>query len=532
MSAIKAHAVSARSNPYLWDSVAALCEMGVNLRTENLFRPLQTDPNDHTYDPFAEAAQPQQLQLSNASRILRNGQSQQNNRGVGTGLAATTAIAKTPVMKSSAVSLMTDDGFSTPSDIREAKKPYAALPLAPQKRPATRNATFDIKPPPSFDSLLTISGKSASTKRPGSGRSLGGAHGNVLLSTNKPKIARAKTDGGSSKRDGDHYIVHLFRTLTEAYKMFCSYQFQAALHWFGQLPNCQKETPWAIGKLGRTYFEMVDYRTAETYFKHLRTIARCRIEDMEYYSTLLWHLKKDVELSFLSHELLGIDRNSWQAWCALGNSFSVQKDTDQALQCFHRAIQLAPECPYAYTLQGHEHCENDAYEKAQESFRLAIRANNRHYNAWYGLGMVFHRLGNLDLAEHHYLKASTINPSNAVVICCIGGILEQSGRLTEALELYKKACDIQPKSASARFKKARALVDLKLYNAALVEFDHLRSLAPDEAKVHFLLGTLYKLLDNRDLAVKHLTIALNLDPKGAHVIKETLEGLGSASNPA
>ncbi len=41
----------------------------------------------------------------------------------------------------------------------------------------------------------------------------------------------------------------------------------------------------------------------------------------------------------------------------------------------------------------------------------------------------------------------------------------------------------------------------------------LKDLAPDEARVHFLLGKLYKSLNNKNLAVRHFTIALSLDPK-------------------
>lgn len=41
----------------------------------------------------------------------------------------------------------------------------------------------------------------------------------------------------------------------------------------------------------------------------------------------------------------------------------------------------------------------------------------------------------------------------------------------------------------------------------------LKDLAPDEANVHFLLGRLYKGLHDKTNAIKHLTIALNLDAK-------------------
>lgn len=64
-----------------------------------------------------------------------------------------------------------------------------------------------------------------------------------------------------------------------------------------------------------------------------------------------------------------------------------------------------------------------------------------------------------------------------------------------------------------RFRRARTLLRLRLYRDALAEFIVLKDMAPDEANVHFMLGRTYKMLGDRGSAVRHLTIALNLDPK-------------------
>lgn len=48
---------------------------------------------------------------------------------------------------------------------------------------------------------------------------------------------------------------------------------------------------------------------------------------------------------------------------------------------------------------------------------------------------------------------------------------------------------------------------------ALKELLILKDLSPNEATVHFSLGRLYKSLHEKGMAIKHLTIALNLDPK-------------------
>jgi anaphase-promoting complex subunit 3 len=103
---------------------------------------------------------------------------------------------------------------------------------------------------------------------------------------------------------------------------------------------------------------------------------------MEVYSTLLWHLQRTVQLSFLAQELLSIEPRSSQAWIAIGNTFSLQKERSQALTCFRRAQQLDPTCAYAFTLAGHEFIDEDL-DKAILSFQMALRADARHYNAWY-----------------------------------------------------------------------------------------------------------------------------------------------------
>ena len=102
---------------------------------------------------------------------------------------------------------------------------------------------------------------------------------------------------------------------------------------------------------------------------------------MEVYSTLLWHLQRSIRLSFLAQELLSTDPKSPQAWIAVGNCFSLQKEKTQALTCFRRAAQLDPTCAYAYTLSGHESIDEDL-SKAINFFQSALRADARHYNAW------------------------------------------------------------------------------------------------------------------------------------------------------
>lgn len=575
-NAVLYYGMALRLDPFCWEATEGLCQLGVEIKTSALYNhftpqilpdhprepspPLKEDSKDpfalnrpaqklgSTSRPFAPPPKPKSIISTSfgPSRITRGTKSSlsrmvrddPNSTPTGPSNSHSSFIqpqAKTPVAPSSKV-------FDTPDTVSAHTRSNATLPQAPIKR-NMRVSRLDQAEPvfavPRRSSRLAAAA-AAPTKKPTLGppfsarfnppptraetsptsKGFGGLNG-------KPSLLKAATSAtfSSDRHEALRIIINIYTMLTKAYNKFCKYQCDEVLSILGELSPEQANTPWVLAKQARMHFEKVQYDESAKYFEKLRKVDRYRQEDMEYYSTLLWHLQRDVDLSFLASDLIAIDRHSPQAWCAVGNALSLNKDTDNALKCFQRAVNLNPALPYPYTLQAHEHVASDAYEHAQDCYRLALRADKRHYNAWYGLGMVFLRLGNNEMAKLHFQKAANINPVNVVLICCIGMVLEKLNRPQESLEQYTRATELQPSSALSLFKRARLLVKMGMFNQALVDLDRLVTLAPDEASVHFLLGQIYKTLKNRAAAVREFTIALNLDPKGSHMIKEALEGL-------
>lgn len=308
-------------------------------------------------------------------------------------------------------------------------------------------------------------------------------------------------------------ILDLLRNFGHGYQQLSQFRCLEAIQAYGLLPKPHQDTPWVLAQMGRAHYEQTSYPEAERYFRRLRIMSPTRMQDMEVYSTILWHLKRETDLSFLAHGLIDSSWLSPEAWCALGNAWSLAKDHEQALRCFKRATQLDPKFAYAFTLQGHEHMANEEYDKALTAFRLSISADRRHYNAYYGIGMVYEKLGNYEKALHHFKAAQQIHPTNAVLICCMGTVYEKQRDLPQALHYFSKATELAPRAAQARFRKARALLAIGRLQEAQQELLILKDLAPDDARVHFLLGKLYKAQNDRAQAVRHFTQALSLDPK-------------------
>lgn len=325
--------------------------------------------------------------------------------------------------------------------------------------------------------------------------------------------------------NSNNYLLQLYVVFAKSFKCISKYDCYKAIRILETLPENQKETPWVLSKLGKLHYEIVNYKQSENFFIKLRKLDRTRLEDMEYYSTLLWHLHKKVELTYLANELHDLDNKSPIAWCVIGNLFSLTREPDEAIKCFNKSIKLNENFTYAYTLKGHEYFGNDNYEMALENFRIGLLIDPRHYNALYGIGMVYINLGDYQKADYHFRKAVSINPVNIILICCVGMVLEKLGKKNLALRQYELANKLQPLNPLPIFKKAQLLFSTQQFQSALQLFEKLKDLAPDEASVHFLLGQLYNIQNDKFKAIKEFTIALNLDPKGNYLIREAMESL-------
>ncbi|CAH1766223.1 7206_t:CDS:10, partial [Entrophospora sp. SA101] len=308
-------------------------------------------------------------------------------------------------------------------------------------------------------------------------------------------------------------VMDIYQNLAKGYSFLSQYECSKAIEAFLELPTSQINTGWVHCNMGKAYFEMANYTKAEDCFSKALQLEPYRHEDMEIYSTTLWHLHKDVALSVLAHELSDFECSSPQAWCAIGNCYSRRQEYNLALKAFDQAIQLDPSFTYAYTLSGHESMASGDVDKAVEYFRKALHTNERHYNALYGLAKYYETSGQIENAELHYRKAMDINPKNVALLCSLANVLEKLDRHPEALLLYSQAHDINPQTPLVMYKRARAWYKDGLYEHALKELEKLRMLVPNEPKMYFLMGKIHKAMGNKFKAMENFTLALNMNPK-------------------
>ncbi|KAK4379030.1 hypothetical protein RND71_000892 [Anisodus tanguticus] len=326
-----------------------------------------------------------------------------------------------------------------------------------------------------------------------------------------PNVSSTSILSGASE------ILALFRILGEGYRLSCLYRCQDALDVYNKLPHKHYHSECVHSQVGRAYFETVDYLEADHAFNLARLASPYSLEGMDVYSTVLYHLKEDMKLSYLAQELVSTDRLAPQSWCAMGNFYSLQKDHETALKNFQRAVQLNPRFAYGHTLCGHEYVALEDFESAIKIYQSALRVDARHYNAWYGLGMIYLRQEKFEFSEHHFRMALGINRHSSVIMSYIGTALHALTRNEEALEAMELAIIADKKNPLPMYQKANILVSMESFDAALVVLEELQEHAPRESSVYALMGRIYKRRNMLDKAMLHFGVALDLKPSAIDV---------------
>ncbi|CAI5506082.1 unnamed protein product [Closterium sp. Naga37s-1] len=287
---------------------------------------------------------------------------------------------------------------------------------------------------------------------------------------------------------------------------------------------------WCL--VGRAYVDMVQYGEAERVFEMARQASPYHVDGLDIYSTVLFHMRKDVQLSLLAQEAIAVDRMAPQAWCVSGNLMSLTKQHEAALKFFRRATQLDPSFTYAHTLCGHEYAAMEELEDAALCFRTAIRLDARHYNAWYGLGSVLMRQERFHLAEYHFRTALTVNPHSSVLHTYLGVCLHSLKRSSDAHASLQHAMRLDPRNPLPVFQHAYMLLGDERLGDALHAAKQLLHVAAREPSVYFLLGKICKKLDRPEEALMHLNCALDLKPPAQQVnlIKAFIEKLNVPDN--
>jgi hypothetical protein len=152
------------------------------------------------------------------------------------------------------------------------------------------------------------------------------------------------------EEDAQQLSVPLSRLLTligDAHRHRCCFRLAECEACIRQLPRSHYNTSWAQNTLGLAYFHHHQYKAALKYLAAAHKADPCRLQCVEFYSTVMWICKMEHDLAALAQHCLSVSRLRPESWCVVGNCFSLNRECDSAIKYFQRAVQCDSSFAYA-----------------------------------------------------------------------------------------------------------------------------------------------------------------------------------------
>ncbi|KAF1987389.1 TPR-like protein [Aulographum hederae CBS 113979] len=268
------------------------------------------------------------------------------------------------------------------------------------------------------------------------------------LKGRKPSVFAAKTRARAIEG-----LLGELKPLGEGYHALSRSKWKGAIRVFGDLDQ-PIETPWLVAHQGLAFFEAQAWMEAIRTFEVLRQIAPTIVTHLDIYSTALYRMNRKEALAVLAKELVELDPFCPEALIAQGNSFSLVRSRESAINSFRMAAQLAPSSGYASALLGHELLDCDDIKGAEEAYKSAD--SRQHYTAWYGLGRIARQQGEYVEAISYFQHAEKINPENSDLQTDLGQTYLKLKQLSKAAECFRKAVALSPANKWAEMGLLRA----------------------------------------------------------------------------
>jgi tetratricopeptide (TPR) repeat protein len=184
------------------------------------------------------------------------------------------------------------------------------------------------------------------------------------------------------------------------------------------------------------------------------------------------------------------------AWSDLGQAKKLLLDGPGAVAAFAQAVKLDAEDAVAQYRLGAEYLRQDKPADALGPLETAARVNGEDQSILNALATALQRLGRVDEAAQTRRKLADVirrrdlasqNALSALRLNNQGAELEKSGKLTEALDLYKEAVALNSKHAGIRVNYAVALLRLGQWREGLEQMHQAQELDPGNAQIETAL---------------------------------------------
>lgn len=190
------------------------------------------------------------------------------------------------------------------------------------------------------------------------------------------------------------------------------------------------------------------------------------------------------------------------------------KEYEQAIESFLKAIEENPEDAVGYINIGNVFGSIGEVEKAEQFFQKAITLDEEAGTALYGLANLYYNEERYAEAAKLYEQAIRKGIEEADAYFMLGKSLERSEQVKLALPYLQRAAELASTDLEIRLTYGISLANLEVFDKAGEEFRYVLEKDAKNADAHYNLGFLYAVsTDRKEDAIHHLKQAFTINPE-------------------
>jgi Flp pilus assembly protein TadD len=180
-----------------------------------------------------------------------------------------------------------------------------------------------------------------------------------------------------------------------------------------------------------------------------------------------------------------------------------------AVMAYERGLAVAPENVELLNSLGFALFQQGKSKEAVVALEKAVAVDPKHWKSHNNLALAAIDIGELEVAEAHYRDSLALKPQPAIYND-LGVVLERQGLPDEAAEAYRKAVQLDPKSASAHLNLGSSLARSGKLAEAENQLRRAIKADPQNAAAHQMLARVLESLGKADEARSATEVAKSL----------------------
>ncbi len=219
------------------------------------------------------------------------------------------------------------------------------------------------------------------------------------------------------------------------------------------------------------------------------------------------------------NDILAVVPNHYEARKLLGNIALLDNRPDDAKAHFSKIMKLAPENPEPHYLVGKIFLREQNYAAAADKFDAALARNPNRLDIFSSMISALLNSGQIKTALKRVddmLHSSIENPARQAVIFHLKGQLQIStGNIREAESSFRKSMLLAPDYLPPYYALAHIYLREGRMENAISQYQFALEQSERREIPHMMLGIIYSLQNQWDLAEKHYRDALETNPEFA-----------------